>query len=70
MSRISKGRPQPSSPDPSRDDPAQSERFIATAREVEAETTAEMFEQAFQKVAFGRLDHHRPKRKRRRRPQS
>lgn len=39
---------------PPRDDPKQSERFIKTARELEADESGEAFERAFKKVT------HRP----------
>jgi hypothetical protein len=55
MSRTSKRRAAPSSPDLAQDNPAQSDRFIATAQAVQAHASPEIFEQAFQKVAFGKL---------------
>lgn len=36
---------------PKLDDPEQSKRFVETAREVEADESAEAFEKAFKKVA-------------------
>jgi hypothetical protein len=41
----------PRKPAPKPDDPAQSKRFIETAREIGAEATKEEFERAFKKVA-------------------
>jgi len=38
-------------PTPKPDDPEQSKRFIAMARELEADTSTEEFDQAFRKVA-------------------
>jgi hypothetical protein len=55
MSRTSKRRPTPSRPGPPPDNPVQSDRFIAKARDIEADATLEIFEQAFRKVAFGQL---------------
>lgn len=37
-------------PNPKPDDPAQSKRFIATARDVEADGDKKSFERAFKKV--------------------
>lgn len=36
---------------PPRDDPEESERFIAIAKEIEADPTGEAFERAFQSIA-------------------
>lgn len=36
--------------EPKRDDPKQSERFIETARKIEADESGEKFERAFKKV--------------------
>jgi hypothetical protein len=55
MSRTSKRRPTPSRPGSPPDNPVQSDRFVAKAREIEADASLESFEQAFRKVAFGRL---------------
>jgi hypothetical protein len=40
----------PRKPEPKPDDPAQAQRFIDTAREVEADETPEGAERAFKKV--------------------
>jgi hypothetical protein len=41
----------PAKPKPKADDPAQSKRFIDTAKEVEADDDAEALERAFSKIA-------------------
>jgi len=53
MSLTTKRRSTPSRPGRQPDDPAQSDRFIAKAREIEADANLEIFERAFRKVAFG-----------------
>jgi hypothetical protein len=55
MSRTSKRRPTPSRPGPPPDNPVQSNRFIAKARDIEADASPEIFERAFRKVAFGQI---------------
>jgi hypothetical protein len=44
-------RAMPRKPAPKPDDPAQSKRFIETAREIGADESPEAFERAFKKVA-------------------
>ena len=43
-------------PKPKPDDPAQSKRFIETAREVEAEETKEGADRAFKKLLLSKID--------------
>jgi hypothetical protein len=66
MSRTSKRQTPTTKPILSLDDPAQSDRFMAKAREIGADATPEIFEQAFRKVAFSQFSHPQPKRKRQR----
>lgn len=40
----------PRTPKPPRDDPAESERFIAIAREIGADENGEAFERTFEKI--------------------
>jgi hypothetical protein len=55
MSRTSKRRPTPPRSRRQPEDPAQSDRFIAKAREIEADANPKIFERAFRKIALGHL---------------
>jgi hypothetical protein len=59
MSRKSERRGTRAKPGPPPDDPEQSNRFIAKAQESEADPTAEVFEQAFRKIALSAHPHPR-----------
>jgi hypothetical protein len=50
----------PRKPKPKPDDPAQSKRFIETAREAEAEESEEAAERAFKKVVSKRPAQRKP----------
>jgi hypothetical protein len=49
------------SPKPKQDDPAQSKRFIETAREIGADESGEALERTFHKIALPRRQHEKSK---------
>ncbi|HEV8015842.1 MAG TPA: hypothetical protein VGP48_09930 [Stellaceae bacterium] len=48
-------------PKPKPDDPAQSKRFIETAKAIGVDESPEAFERAFKKVTTGRRDTAKPR---------
>jgi hypothetical protein len=42
--------PKPKRRDPKPDDPAQSKRFVETAREIEADESGDLFQRALEKI--------------------
>ena len=54
LRRSVRSNPCLASPSPRQNDPAQSKRFIKTAREVEADKNPEAFDRAFEKVAWAK----------------
>lgn len=51
----------PRKPEQPRDDPAQSKRFVETAKELEADETKEAFDRAFGRVTPKSPDRSEPK---------